>query len=398
MAMKETGKRHGRVLVELGYVEANDLIWAVRLQVEEIILSLFQLEQGDFTFLEGPLHSQEVITLKLSAATLIYNGIKKIHNLLQINHVMPSQEEVLTYSTNPLDLFQNITLNDADKEIFSLVDGNRTIKEIFSMSPLDYFQTMRTLYALLSIRLVETLDRSLPGDASLKEIIEEPEVDIDESFVDKVEDMYDRLAKTDFYHILDVEKKASHDKIKKAYYRIAKVFHPDRHFSLPSEALKNKLHTIFAKITEAYRVLSDQTMRSEYDESLTIKPAKIETTNAEIARVRFEEGKTAMMNRAFADAAELFGQATYLDSSMPSYFFYMGLAYKRLEKFREAEKAVRHALKLDPSNTNYIAELGHIYLKLNLPLRARTIFEKALKFDPSHKSALKGLEQTSDHS
>ncbi len=50
MATKETGKRHGTVLVELRYLKATDLIWAVRTQVEEIIVSLFLLEHGEFTF------------------------------------------------------------------------------------------------------------------------------------------------------------------------------------------------------------------------------------------------------------------------------------------------------------------------------------------------------------
>lgn len=311
---------------------------------------------------------------------------------------MPPREAVLSYSTDPMDLFQDIKLDDTDKEIFSLIDGKRMIQEIFALSPLDYFQTMRTLYALLSIRLIEIKEQSFAGDETLKNIIEEPEVDSDSAFVNKVEDTFNRLTKTDFYGLLDVENKASYDEIKKAYYKIAKVFHPDKHFALPSEALKNKLHTIFSKITEAYRILSDQKMRREYDESLTIKPAKIEKSNVEIARVRFNEGKAAMRNRAFADAAELFGQATYLDSSMPTYHFHMGLAYEKTEKFREAEKAFRHALKLDPFNADYLSELGHVYLKLDLQLRAQTMFEKALQFNPSHEHAIKGLHQARIHS
>ena len=83
---------------------------------------------------------------------------------------------------------------------------------------------------------------------------------------------------------------------------------------------------------------------------------------------------------------------------MPTYYFHMGLAYERIKKFREAEKAIRHALKLDPFNADYLTELGHIYLKLDLQLRAQTIFEKALKFDPSNERALKGLQQARDHS
>jgi curved DNA-binding protein CbpA len=398
IVMKETGKRHGTVLVEQKYLKANDLIWAVRHQVEEIILSLFQLEHGEFAFLDGPLSSQEVITLRLSAANLIYNGIKKVHNLLHINHAMPHQDSILSYSADPMDLFQDINLNDTDKEILSLVDGTRTMKEIFSLSPLDYFQTMRTLYALLSIRIVEIKKKTLTEDEPWKEIIEEPEVETDSVFIKKVEDTFDKLTGTDFYRILDIEKNATQEQIKKAYYKAAKVFHPDRHFSLPSETLKNKLHTIFSQITDAYRTLSDQKQRSTYDQSITIKPAKLEKSNDEIADIRFREGKEALRNGSFTDAAELFGQAAYLNSSIPAYYFYMGLAYNRAKKFREAEKAFRQALKLDPFNADYLAELGHVYLKLDLMLRAKTSFEKALTVNPSHEKAIEGLQQAQNHS
>jgi hypothetical protein len=90
--MKKTGKRQGTILVELGYLKPEDLIWSVRRQVEEIILSLFQWEDGEFIFIEGPLLSDEVITLKLSAANLIYRGIKKINNLTHIKNAMPPLE------------------------------------------------------------------------------------------------------------------------------------------------------------------------------------------------------------------------------------------------------------------------------------------------------------------
>jgi curved DNA-binding protein CbpA len=391
--IKKTGKRLGAALVELGYIKPEDLIQAVRHQVEEIVLSLFQWEDGDFKFTESPLPSDEVITLKLSAANLIYRGIKRINNLIHIKNALPPMDTILYYSTDPMNLFQYINLDKRDKDIFSLIDGKRNIQEIFSISSLDNFQTMKTLYALISTRIIDLKGKGLKEDETLEEITKEPKIEVDSAFIEKVEDFYKMYKFTDHYSILGIEKWAPHDKIKKAYYKAAKEFHPDRHLYLPSETFKNKLNMIFSQITEAYKTLSDSKMRRKYDHSLSIRPAKIESNNVEIARARFKEGKDAFKKRAYTESAELFGQAAYLDSSVPDYHFYLGLSLTKNKKLSEAEKAISKALKIEPFNAYYMAELGHIYLQLGFNLRAKNTFEKAIKFDPANERAAEGLQK-----
>ena len=50
--LKQTGKRQGAILVELGYLAPKDLFWGVKYQVEEIIYSIFQLEDAEYNFEE----------------------------------------------------------------------------------------------------------------------------------------------------------------------------------------------------------------------------------------------------------------------------------------------------------------------------------------------------------
>ncbi len=391
--LKKTGKRQGTVLVELGYLNPHDLIWAVQNHVEEIILSLFQWENGEFLLIEGQLPTKELITLKISTANLIYQGIKRINSLTSIKNALPPMDSIIYYSTDPMNLFQDITLDKEDKGIFSLIDGKSTIEEIISISSLDNFKTMKTLYALLSTRIIEIKEKGVIEDGIHEKIFKDYETETDSIFIEKVENLYKKIESINYYDILGIERGVAHDMIKKTYYKLAKEFHPDRYFSLPSVQLKNKLNTIFSKITEAYRILIDPRMRSEYDrKSLPIGNAKDEKSNAEIAKERFREGIEAFMRKSYSDAVELLGQASYLDSSIPTYYFYMGLALEKEKRYRESEKAFRQALKIDPFNADYLAELGHIYLKLNLPLRAKSSFETAIRYNPSHKKAYDGLQ------
>lgn len=76
----------------------------------------------------------------------------------------------------------------------------------------------------------------------------------------------------DYYKILRVSRQASREEIKKAYRRLAVVFHPDKNPSAESSAL-------FQEINEAHAILSDPDKRTQYDyllsqpyDTLTVEP------------------------------------------------------------------------------------------------------------------------------
>jgi curved DNA-binding protein len=68
-----------------------------------------------------------------------------------------------------------------------------------------------------------------------------------------------------YYEMLGVTKSASSSEIKQAYRTLAIKYHPDR--NLGNKAAEEK----FKDINEAYEVLSDQTRRVQYDQSLNRK-------------------------------------------------------------------------------------------------------------------------------
>ncbi|MBM4129344.1 MAG: hypothetical protein FJ243_04390, partial [Nitrospira sp.] len=355
-----------------------------------------QWEEGEFELKEGPLPSEELITLEISAANLIYRGTRKIDRFHCLSKFIPPSDAILYYSADPLDLFQDISLDQKDKELLSLINGTRTLKEILSLSPLNNFQSLKTLYALLSSRILEIREEAHKPhieDKIYEEVLKEPEVKIDSAFIERVEELYTMLATSDYYAMLGVTKWSTPDEIKRAYYKKAKEFHPDRHFSLPSETLKNKFNALFSAFTVTYKTLSDPKTRGEYDRTPLPFAAPAEGSNAEKAKLKFKEGEVAYKKKAFTDAAELFGQAIYLDRSVADYHFHLGLAFWKQKKFRESGEAIGTALKLDPYNAEYMAELGHIYLELGFESRAKAAFEKAKKYDPSNERAAEGLKK-----
>src|SRR6266850_3959229 len=68
-------KRLGTLLVELGLIQPSELVGGVLTQVRNIISSLFGWTRGRYRYVPGPLPTEEVITLKLSAGNMILEGI-----------------------------------------------------------------------------------------------------------------------------------------------------------------------------------------------------------------------------------------------------------------------------------------------------------------------------------
>lgn len=171
----KNGDRLGKVLIDLAYLTPSELFQAVQDQIEEIILSLFSLEEGTFEFKEGPLPTNEVIKLKISSANLIFKGIKKIENFVQVKKMCPSPETVLNISQIPVDIFKSLTLDDEDKKILSYVNGVHPLKTILSLSPSSNYETLKTISALLSIGFIHVKDEDEePAKLSIEKIFSEP--------------------------------------------------------------------------------------------------------------------------------------------------------------------------------------------------------------------------------
>ena len=204
----------------------------------------------------------------------------------------------------------------------------------------------------------------------------------------------------DYYSILEVWPTASVEEIKRNYFRLAKLYHPDAAGDTPENRERFKL------INETYSVLSDAQKRATYDESLRkTKNSKdavgIQEKDRRSAGLSFSQAKEAMRSGRFDKAALLFKAAIKYDPTNPAYHSWYGFCLGMLNtRLHEARDACLKAIQMEFYNADYHANLGFVYFKAGLKKVAIKHFKEALKWDPDNPIASKyvsiGGEETKE--
>jgi tetratricopeptide (TPR) repeat protein len=93
-------------------------------------------------------------------------------------------------------------------------------------------------------------------------------IDLDPIHRHRIDALHSKLDSLTHYELLGVERTADKKAIKRAYFELASLYHPDRFFRKNLGNYKPKMEVLFARITAAQDVLTSKTERAEYDEYL----------------------------------------------------------------------------------------------------------------------------------
>lgn len=142
--------RHGKVLVRMGFLSADQLHWAVKQQVLDIVYSLFHWRSGLFEFIEGAPDSQERITLAMSTTRIIMDGVHRLDEWTRLRAAIPDDHAVVQGLVSPGTVAKRTDLGAQEKKLYPLVDGNRTVGEIVEQARLGEFEAYSALFQLFT--------------------------------------------------------------------------------------------------------------------------------------------------------------------------------------------------------------------------------------------------------
>jgi curved DNA-binding protein CbpA len=274
-AKARSGKvpRLARELVDMGVMSAENMRRAVREQVMEIILSMFEWTQGEYQFDER-IRAAHDYTLDMSAADVVLEGSRRMSKNPQLAEAVAPPDAVLMRARENGSLVDSGILLPVESYILSRIEAPTAVSDVGMLSGLADADAHRAIVSLVAAGFLTLLgdDRDATAEST-------PEVD---ESADRLREEVARklhfFSQADFYDILGVGRHASTAEIKAAYYQLAKKFHPDRHRQPGYAELKPRLDALFALITQAYQTLSETAQRTVYDERLKKPAAAFHTT------------------------------------------------------------------------------------------------------------------------
>lgn len=212
----------------------------------------------------------------------------------------------------------------------------------------------------------------------------------------EIEALGERLDTMTYYEILDVPSGTDSASVRRAFFTLARKWHPDKlHASLSD--LVPTVTRIFAKMTEAHQVLSSEKQRQQYDK-LQHAQGEQETVQRVLrAATNFKKAEVLVKKRDLAGAEKLAEKATEDDPEQAEYLalyawiaaknrfaegvkqfedlvglaekamqmqqenmrvhYYRAVVFKLAGRKKEAQKAFRYVVENDPSNVDAAREL-----------------------------------------
>lgn len=244
----------GAKLVELGMLDAS-VVESSRIdQVTRVIQSAMTMHEGEY-LLDPSARVSHDISIDPPIRQWLLDTARSVspeqaRALLGPPGALFSAAEAVDIELSPLDSF-----------LLSRITAPMGLDEIHELSGFPEEQSIPAVYALFASGLLVRSGGEVDDDGDGEEIsIDEVRAGLDERIRS--------YARLDHYEALGVTRQATAADIKKAYYGLAKQYHPDRYHHASDPDVADKLEAVFAQVARAYETLKDERMRAEYDRRL----------------------------------------------------------------------------------------------------------------------------------
>ena len=388
----EPNKSLGEVLKSRGVISEEDLAEAVAHQIRESVLNVFPFFDAEVDFQEHAGFSGDIDESRTSVPLLIEYGIRR----MQANPLL--QTFLARKIPAPGRRTYAYLLTADEKDVLDKVNGTDAAEAILrtlTMPPDQFWKSLYLFYCLGVVEFEGGARQDAPSEkGARKPVPATPRADAPPQVAD-VLTFRETLPSMTFYQILNISRTAAEEDIKKAYFQMARRFHPDRFERKLAAEYKDQIDAVFDAITNAYRVLSNKDARRVYDAKSGSSATQEDVQDSfRKAEIKFRQGKTLYGQGRFDEAIAYLEEAVRVRKDKGDYYLLLAMAESKVPTYvQKAEQDFLKAIQLEPWNPEGFVGLGLLYKAEGLQTKAIKQLEKALEAEPDHATAREALDE-----
>lgn len=265
-----------RALVDEGILSEASVRRTTDGLVRQIVLSIFESEQGEYDFDEGAHHAKAGV-LEFTPADLI-RGARHAAQIEKLAKVISPPDLVIgPADTNNYFLTSLPELTPVESYVLSRIESPMRVDDATGMMGLPEEETHRALCVLIALGLLARTGRSLNGDSKRLSTPADP-------LLAAVSRKLQLFESADYYTMLGVDKFATVGALNEAFEEFERMFRSYQVLSSDSKELHGKLDALYSKVKEAHQTLRDPGKRWTYDKTAATTSTKPKVSPFDVSR------------------------------------------------------------------------------------------------------------------
>jgi CheY-like chemotaxis protein len=167
LRLKEGGKggrKQGEILVEMGAISPQNLVYGLQLQLEHKLFDLFAWRDGAFLLQPDVEAPPPTVQLDLPWPRLVHEGVRnKLDDAVLEERLAPGLPRFVALRMGAGEALEALALDPDERRLLALVDGRRRLEELIAVS--DRTPSMQLLYTLLVLEACELQERPVAAVA-----------------------------------------------------------------------------------------------------------------------------------------------------------------------------------------------------------------------------------------
>ncbi len=408
--VESKGCKEASALLELDLLDPRGLVLALRDQVRIRLLECISWPKGAFTLDAGSAPSEATNPFRIDVYEVLQAGIEAHWRADQVLlDLEPKIARFASQNDRFSPILERLESDDALAAFVQALDGKQALWDALKLAT-----TPRSLAAAWVLDAAGALDYRIESKAagsrspaeveivftdsakanSRQPIANESPPDLDSKPVEsevatalrsEISSRFEKIEDLDYYQLLSIDVEAKPNAIKASYLQAAKRYHPDTlaKAGLDDET-RRQANNVFARISRAYSVLSNQRQRAEYDEAQRSDEGPIDAARLANAESLYRKGEVLLRSGNFVGAIEFLHPAVELWPDESDYCSALGWAlYRKMPSEPVlARKQLERAIALSPKNATAIHRLSIAVRSMGEDEKADSLLDRARSIDP----------------